>query len=175
MSERYKLIFRGEVLDGQHPAVVRRRLGESASFSAQHLEMLFSGRPVVVKRQVDAAAAARFQGLFKQAGAVLHAVADTAEDAPPRSAAPALSILPAGSPVLRDDERSVWEPRHIDTAGLDLAEAGATLAPPAEPAAAPVDVDALGFEVAPPGAMLGGGTAAATLQPPDVSHLSLVE
>jgi hypothetical protein len=32
MSEAYRLIFRAEVLEGQHPAVVRKRLAEAAGF-----------------------------------------------------------------------------------------------------------------------------------------------
>jgi len=44
MSDTYKLVFRGEVLEGQHPAVVRKRLGASAGFGAEALTSCF---PVV--------------------------------------------------------------------------------------------------------------------------------
>jgi hypothetical protein len=177
MTDSYKLIFRGEVLEGQHPAVVRKRLGES--FGAQHLDLLFSGRPVVIKRQVDAASAARLQALFKQAGARLRVVADgaTLEVAAPASGAAALELqlLPSGSPVLRDDERRVWQPRHIVTNDLVLAEVGAQLVPPAAPVAPPVDMAALNFEVAPQGAALADAKVVDVVEPPDVSHLTMVD
>jgi len=71
MSDIYKLVFRGELQDGQHAAVVRRRLGELLALDAARLEQLFCGRPVVVKSQADAANAARFQDVFRKAGARL--------------------------------------------------------------------------------------------------------
>jgi hypothetical protein len=159
MSELYRLIFRGEVLDGQHPAVVRRKLGQLLSLDEARLDRLFSGQPVVVKAEADAASAARFQELFRKAGArlvvgpapsaVTAAVADSA--VPAVTAAPAAAsaapvapggttgfepeVLPVGSDVLREDERQAWEPREIDTAHLELQEPGAALPepPPAPP------------------------------------------
>jgi hypothetical protein len=177
MTDRYNLIFRGEVLEGQHPAVVRKRLGET--FAAQQLDLLFSGRPVVIKRQVDAATAARLQALFKQAGARLRVVADSAATEVSAPAAGAsvveLQLLPSGSPVLRADERRVWQPRHIATEGFALAEVGARLAAPAAPVVPRVDMAALDFDVAPRGAALGDEKVGDVVAPPDVSHLGLVD
>lgn len=149
MSDGYKLVFRGEVLEGQHAAVVRKRLAKAAAFAEEHLNVLFSGRLVVVKRQVDAATAAQFQALFADAGArlrVLPADVVAALETETGSRSEALTLLPSGSPMLRDDERHGWQPRDIDTSSLSLAEAGASLT-----AAKP----------SPP------------VQPPDVSHLAL--
>lgn len=168
MSELYKLVFRGEVLDGQHPAVVRKRLAEAAGFDAAALDKLFSGRPVVLKRAADAATAARLQLLFKTAGARLRALpapadqaaaGDQASSDPSRRAGDAaeraarageadqdLMLLPEGSEVLREDERSVWQPREVDTGALAL-EQPELATRPADPV--------------PPA--------------PDVSHLSLAE
>jgi hypothetical protein len=191
MSERYKLVYRGEVLEGQHPAVVRKRLAETASYGNEHLDLLFSGRPVVVKRDVDAATAARLRALFKQAGARLAvlavespagaAAAPRGNAAPPehvgaaaeRAAADDLQLLPSGSPVLRDDERQSWLPREIDTDGLSLADVGVTLGQTAPPPVPDVDLSALNFEVAPVGATLGDETRGPTPTVPDTSHLAL--
>ena len=116
MSETYKLVFRGEVLEGQHPAVVRRRLGELLSIDEARLERLFSGQPVVVKAEADEATAARFEGLFRKAGARLWALAR------PPAVEPDFDpeLLPVGSDVLREDERQPWQPRDIDTGHLAL-------------------------------------------------------
>jgi hypothetical protein len=186
MAASYKLIFRGEVLAGQHPAVVRRRL--AASYGAEHLELLFSGRPVVLKRSADAATAARLQALFNQAGAKLQVIAAVppggdqavAGAAGSTAHAPAglppmsgLQLLPSGTPVLRDDERAVPQQRDIDTGSLSLAAAGAQLGPQSTPPEPPVDVTLIDFEVAPVGATLGAGSQRAAPPPPDTSHLSL--
>lgn len=68
MDEKYRLIFRGEILEGQHRAVVKRRLMELLKLDPARLEKLFSGEPVVLKRDADRKTAARYQALFKQAG-----------------------------------------------------------------------------------------------------------
>lgn len=217
MSERFRLIFRGEVLPGQHPAVVRKRLSQAASFDDAALDRLFSGRPVVLKREADRATAARFQVLFKKAGARLRVMpveAAAVQDSPPPDSGPVsgpttaaeasgeggLTLLPPGAPVLREDERTPWRPREIDTSRLNLdgaqyvvpeesrplpapdvshltlAEPGENLGPerpaPLRPA---VDVDTVAFDLAEPGADLGTGQRAAPPPAPDVSHLGLVD
>ncbi len=176
MSDHYKLVFRGEVLDGQHPAVVRKRLATAGGFDDAALDKLFSGRPVVVKREADTATAARFQVLFKKAGARLRVLPLEVEDdlvqpagasaagdgagQQPDAAAPGdrssgnFELLPAGSAILRDDERARWQPRHIDTGGLSLE--GARF-------------------IVPDSASVGERGRLAATGGPDVSHLSLAE
>jgi hypothetical protein len=80
MNEKYRLVFRGEVLDGQHRAVVKRRLAESLKLTDEQAEKLFSGAAVVLKKSVDVGMAARYQALFKQAGGRLrvHSLAPAA-------------------------------------------------------------------------------------------------
>ena len=56
----------------------------------------------------------------------------TAGAAPPEAAG--VSLAPAGSDVLREDERPVITTADIDTSGLDLDSAGGRLAPEAPPA-----------------------------------------
>ncbi len=148
MSDTYKLVFRGEVLDGQHPAVVRKRLAAAASFQEAQLDKLFSGQPVIVKREADTATAARLQGLFKNAGARLRVlpVDGEATRAAPSTAVetPAATdtadsagyeLLPAGSDLLRQNERTEFVPRNVDTGRLSLEGARFTL-PDAAPARA---------------------------------------
>ena len=68
MDEKYRLVFRGEILEGQHRAVVQRRLKLAFEYNAGQLERLFSGSAVVLKRSVDKETAARYQALFKKVG-----------------------------------------------------------------------------------------------------------
>ena len=128
MDEAYRLVFRGEVLEGQHPAVVRKRLVQALQLNDAQAETLFGGKPVVVRKRADTATAARYQDLFKQAGARLRvmplpAEAAAAEDAtsagPDESAgASGLEVLPSGSDILRTDERSTFEELEIDLSHL---------------------------------------------------------
>ena len=94
MDERYRLIYRGEILDGQHRAVVKRRLTELLKLGDAQVEKLFAGQPVVLKRDVDRATAARYQALFKKAGGRLRVTAEAAAEA---SGAPAAFPLGAAS------------------------------------------------------------------------------
>jgi len=170
MSDTYKLVFRGEVLEGQHPAVVRKRLGDSAGFGADALDKLFSGRPVVVKREADTATAAKFQAVFKKAGARLRVLPVETGDEEVGAVAPAdagFDLLPAGSNLLEPDERPAVEPRAIDTGGLRLEGARFAVEEP-EPAAPGPDVSHL--SVAEVGSELGagsGGEAAPQVSAPD--------
>ena len=50
MDERFRLVFRGEILEGQHRAVVKRRLTDLLKLSEAQLDKLFSGNPVTIKR-----------------------------------------------------------------------------------------------------------------------------
>jgi len=139
MSEEFKLVFRGDLAEGQHPAVVRRKLAQLLALDEPQLERLFSGQ-VVVKARADRQTAERLEALFRKAGAHLHreAVAPvqplpeapaadpearTQQAEPGRIAGQRtldVELLPVGSDVLREDERAPWQPRHVETSHLDL-------------------------------------------------------
>ena len=159
MSELYKLVFRGELIEGQHAAVVRRNLGQLLSIDDQRLDQLFSGQSVVVKAQADLDSARRLQALFKKAGARLRALpvvdaapslrADRADEvaADLPGNLDGVEVLPPGSEVLREDERQPWIPREVVTDHISLAVADGSPLERRDPA--------------PP--------------PPDTSHISLVD
>ena len=170
MDEKYRLIFRGELLDGQHRAVVKRRLSEDLKLKDGQVEKLFSGQPVVLKREVDRAAAARYQALFKKAGAQLRvkaeastsgAVADDtgsasqAASAPTEAAVAANATVVEGRPAIAADVdapdfkvQTTWFPppeaprAEIDAPEYSVAEVGSDLAEKSEaPVAAVAEVD----------------------------------
>lgn len=177
MSDSYKLVFRGEVLEGQHPAVVRKRLAEAAGFGDAQLDKLFSGRPVVVKREADTATAARYQALFRKAGARLRVLPVETEDdavasvpsaidpgpsadagspaaaASGSSASGTFDVLPAGSDLLTQGERTAFVPRNVDTGALSLEGARFTM-PDSDDSSAPPAPDVSHLSVAQVGAQL---------------------
>ena len=158
MSDRFTLIYRGEVNEGQHAAVVRKRLQALLKLDDGRMDRLFSGQPIALKKDVDHATAARFQAAFKKAGAVLRvsrveqAAERQAEDAAAPQTSDALSVLPAGSDVLSPAERSPEVHADVQTDHIKLQ--GAVFATPEEPVeAGGPDVDHI--SLAEPGAVLG--------------------
>ena len=76
MSEPiYNLVFRGEVLEGQHRAVVAKRLAALLKLDPGKAGALFSGKAIVLKRNAPKAVAARYQAAFRKAGARLRVMA----------------------------------------------------------------------------------------------------
>ncbi len=69
-SGDYQVVFRG-VLTGEHAEeTVKQQLADLFGMPAQRIDALFSGKPVVVKKNVDRATAERFDQTFRKAGAV---------------------------------------------------------------------------------------------------------
>jgi hypothetical protein len=112
-ESRFDIQFAGELVQGADPLVVRECLRDLFKLSPDGLERLFSGRAMVVKRDLDAATAERYRHAFRDAGAVLRLTPSTAALNPPAPAQP--------------DPRDRGSPPPVDATG---AEAGLTLAPP---------------------------------------------
>ncbi|RKT43098.1 hypothetical protein [Thiocapsa rosea] len=70
-EERFDLSYKGDLAPGADPARVRERLTALFKLSEAGAERLFTGRPVIVKRNADAATTARFTEVFEHAGARL--------------------------------------------------------------------------------------------------------
>jgi len=238
VSERYRLVFRGEVLEGQQKADVKERLGATLKVEGARLDAMFTGKAVVIRKDADTDTAARFQIAFKRAGARLRVLPVAIEAEEPVEAPVVEAARPPMEPAAADDPGGfrlapvgalMIEPRPepvpptVDLSHLTLASAGERLSAPvaveavapdvshlsvaapgttlAEPSAesapaveaptwkiaqvgsllarrapeveSPVDVEALGFELAPPGAILDDAEHAPPPPPPDTSHLKL--
>lgn len=169
MSERYRLLFRGEVHEGQHPAVVKKRLGQALKLDDERLETLFSGKAVILKRDADPPTAARYQALFKNSGARLRILAvDKPADVPDERRPSAdsgsrasLELLPPRSDVLRAEERPGVEPVNVDVSHIGLQGAVFDL-PDDVPADEPEGPDVSHLSVADVGAKLSPAGAAPT-------------
>ncbi len=70
MSEtRYCVVYKGEIQEGRDPEQVRTDLTSLFKLSGDKAEKLFSGEPVVVKKDTDEATARKYEELFELAGA----------------------------------------------------------------------------------------------------------
>lgn len=154
MEDRYRLVFRGEVLEGHHAAVVKKKLGVALKVDGARLEELFQGKPVVIKRDADTATSARYQAAFKRAGARLR-VLPVADRTPQPEATPA--------------------PADNSAAALTVRPVGSLLDATERPAPRVVQVDISHLSLAAPGPLLPERTASAAPTVPDTSHFTLAE
>lgn len=202
MSTRYKLLFRGQIAADQHMAVVRGRLQKMLKASDAQLELMFSGNPVTIKKDVDEAGAERYLDAFMQAGAKLEIVELDAE-ALAEAARKAEMVAVAAAykkqqteqlaAQVAAEQQSVPDADAEDGAGAQiisaattdaiasfaLANVGEDLAPAAAKTTQPVASVAIGhLSVADAGGNLvepAEASAAMPLPPVDTSHLSLDE
>ncbi|MFH1885344.1 MAG: hypothetical protein ABIJ95_07740 [Pseudomonadota bacterium] len=71
MSEvRYCVVYKGDLQEGRDPEVVKKDLADLFKLSGDKAEKLFSGDPVVVKKDTDEQTANRYKELFELAGAI---------------------------------------------------------------------------------------------------------
>ncbi|WP_075184949.1 hypothetical protein [Teredinibacter haidensis] len=133
--EKYDLVFRGDLAKGVEQAVAKRNLAQLFKIDAVKVDALFSGKAVVLKRNLSLDAASKYRVAIKKAGALVELSQQQARKVKPQGRATfAVPESPAGS-----------------------AEMGAI--PGTESVAADADAvaakaDAQGFELAPPGVYL---------------------
>jgi len=65
-----KVVFKGEVLIGHDVERVKQNLAKKFKLSSLVIERLFSGEPVVVKKNIERQKALKYREAFRQAGAV---------------------------------------------------------------------------------------------------------
>lgn len=71
MAEKtYKLIFDGRIQDGHDPAQVKKNIKSLLKASDKSIQHLFSGKPVVIKKNMEQKTAMKYNQAFKKAGAV---------------------------------------------------------------------------------------------------------
>lgn len=155
-DQRFDLTYRGLIAPAADPAQTRERLTQIFKLNEKGVERLFTGKPVVVKRDVDAATAAQFEKIFARAGAVLTV---TPIDSP---GGPIEAAVRPDSSDIGADSGSVSEPNDLPPfLHRDHAGSAASAATPSGLSLAPQFGD---LEEAPP-------TAAPDI---DISYLSLV-
>ena len=91
-----RLVFEGECLPGFNAEEVRRAVAQALKLDDARAAKLFSGRRVVVRRDVNEATAVRYVARFAKMGAVLHVEPATAST--PASAPLPPPLMPAPTP-----------------------------------------------------------------------------
>ena len=193
-DEGFQVVFRGETTGDRPVEEVKQRLAALFKMPGNKIEALFSGKPVVVKRNLDEATARKFETAFRKAGAVCElrgpsgasgpepAAQQSAPEAKPAGAAqqaaePAAAVT-GGSAKTRPSMAAAGDPNQTlldlevpeSLEGLEVDDSDAPLSPGERKPAPDIDTSELGL------AETGGNLSEPRRQPPadiDTSGLSL--
>lgn len=185
----FEIVFQGQVKDGVALEQARTRLGQLFQAGEQQLDVLFSGRRIVIKQNLDEASAEKYRQAIDRAGAVCRvepmggdqprsqgapepqAVARTAPsaDAPTRPAAPA-AITGTSRVIPRDGYMAAFS--NVEAPDFGIAPLGDDLQDEYQDFT-PLPLDLSALSLAPPGADLDELRQDKPVSIPDTSHLKL--
>ncbi|MDE1165898.1 MAG: hypothetical protein PW845_11025 [Pseudomonas sp.] len=175
----YEIVFAGELVPGAQLQLVKNNLAKLFQADDQRIALLFSGRRLVLKNNLDAAAAEKYRATLERAGARAWVVAmameiEEIEMAPPPDE-PGFVRRPAAKLPSKVVPRDLYMAAFVDVQAPDfaIAEVGADLQD-AKPAARPPALDLSQMSLAPAGADMGQVKAAPAPQAPDTSHLKII-
>jgi hypothetical protein len=197
MSDQlFEVAFSGQVSDGANPDEVKARVGKIFNADDAKLAQLFSGKRIVIKKNIDQATASKYQTALNRAGAECEIVQMGGGDAAAPATAPAAAAettpaaepAAATAPVSQEYESSydgeVEPPPQTDPLGItgdQIPDLAATIAPvgselqddyqaPEEP-----EIDITGFDIAPVGSELSSAKKEPEPPPPDTSGITLAD
>jgi len=195
MSDQlFEVAFSGQISEGASADDVKARLGKMFNADEAKLAQLFSGRRVVIKKNIDQATADKYKTALNRAGAECEVAAMGGGAAPARPAAAAPAAEPAASgtasaaaPSAQYETKydgEVEPPPKVDPLGItgdDIEDLAVSIAPvgselqddyqePEEP-----DIDVAGLEVAPVGSDLDSATKKPDPPPPDTTGITMAD
>lgn len=160
----FQVVFRGEITGDQPVEVVKQQLANLFRMPPERVEALFSGKPVVVKKNIDEATARRLEQAFVRAGAACEvrapstpATPDAGADTPPAAAGEPAGDRHATRPETTSSDRprgsiiAAGDPNHtvVDLAipesfeGLEIDTSDTPLTPPGRKPAPEIDTGGL--------------------------------
>ncbi|NQD93736.1 hypothetical protein HP532_13880 [Pseudomonas sp. CrR25] len=184
---RYEIAFSGQLVPGAQSELVKANLAKLFQADAQRIALLFSGRRIVIKNNLDAAGAEKYRATLARAGALVEVASmpspsDASEVAAPPAAQAPVQHAPAETrgeaPVgrlkvaPRDEYMAAFS--DVDAPDFGIAPLGDDLQDDKPDPQAPA-LDLSQFSLAPPGSVMGQAKDAPADPPPDTSHLKLQE
>ncbi len=192
MSDQlFEVAFSGQISDGANLEEVKARVGKMFNADDAKLAQLFSGKRIVIKKNIDQATAAKYKTALNRAGAECEICSSGGGEPAPQPDAAAPAAEPAASaaaPPPTEYESSydgdVAPPPKTDPLGItgdQIEDLAASIAPvgselqddyrePEEP-----DIDITGFDIAPVGSDLSEGKKEPEPPPPDTSGITLAD
>ncbi|HCJ7668659.1 TPA: hypothetical protein NV415_000928 [Pseudomonas aeruginosa] len=182
---RFEIAFSGQLVAGARPEVVKANLAKLFQADAQRIELLFSGRRVVIKNNLDAASAEKYRSVLERAGAIAVVAeieieevvmapppAQTTPVEAPQTRAATGTSAPAGRLQVAPRDGYMAAFAEVDAPDFGLAPVGADLQDAKAEAEAP-KLDLSRFSVAPVGSDMGQARSEPAAPAPDTSHLRL--
>ena len=191
MSDQlFEVAFSGQINDGANLEEVKARVGKMFNADDAKLAQLFSGKRIVIKKNIDQATAAKYKAALNSAGAECEIVSSAGGTADQQPAAAATTTEPAAGaapPAVEYEsgyDGEVAPPPQTDPLGItgdQIEDLGVSIAPvgselkdnysePEEP-----DIDITGFDIAPVGSDLSDGKKEQEPPPPDTSGITLAD
>lgn len=199
--KRYEIVFSGQLVPGAQPDLVKANLAKLFQADAQRIALLFSGRRLVLKNNLDEAAAEKYRSTLERAGAMAQVVSMAqVVEAPVVDAQGQVEVEevelapPPDEPTWTRRPSSVTAPRNyatptrktsikprdvymaafvnVEAPDFTLSEPGQDVQDPRMPTRAP-QFDLSGLSLAPAGADLGQDKPVEHVMVPDVSHIKL--
>ena len=195
MSDQlFEVAFSGRISDGANPDEVKARVGKMFNADEAKLAALFSGKRVVIKKNIDKATAAKYKTALNRAGAECEVSIMGGEAAKPAAkpeakAAPAADkpAAAAAAPAVTietQDHGEVAPPPQTDPLGItgdqieDLSASIAPVGSELQDDYSEVDepeYDLSGLEMAPVGADLDTAKKQADPPPPDTTGITMAD
>jgi len=193
-DELYEVAFSGKISDGADLGEVKARLGGMFKADESKLTQLFSGKRIVIKKNIDKQTAIKFHTALKQAGAECEVRSLSPAGKPatnsspkPESPQPAVSKAPpAATPARTATPADPGDapPPNTDPLGITgdqiedlvttVAPIGSEMQDEIKQVAAPA-IDISDLDVAPVGADIGSGKKEPDPPPPDTTGISMSE
>jgi len=188
-EELFEVAFSGQIKDAANLEQVKAKVGAMFKADATKLAHLFSGKRMVIKKNIDQAMANKYKAALDNAGAVceIKSLSDNAKSHSPVKSVienrptEAVSNPVASTPVFAGDIPAAPQTDPLGISASDISELSVELAPVgsdmqdeikqvAEP-----QLDISGMDIAPVGSDLGEIKKPADPPPPNTDGLSLVE
>jgi hypothetical protein len=181
----FQLIFKGECVADTDPAAARNNARQLFKANDAQLDRMFSGKPVVIRNQLDQTQAEKYRALLQKNG--MRAYVQAMAPAHPEQANPAPQSAAAAQPTQRQANSPLAVAR-ASAGGLPiagertdalLAGSALTLDPPGVTLVESVPVEVPSFDhldawsLAPPGSDIGRKKELPPPIVPDTSHLTL--
>jgi hypothetical protein len=196
----YEIVFSGQLVPGAQAQKVQANLGKLFQADAQRVALLFSGRRLVLKNNLDQAAAEKYRSTLERAGALAEVVQMPEEQAVEQQAQTEVEVEEVELAPPPDEPswtrkmasptdhprkgvaagKKQVEPRDVymaafvavDAPDFSIAELGSDVQEPKAKALAP-RLDLSGLSLAPAGSDIESLKRPAGGPAPDTSHLSL--
>ena len=185
MSDQlYEVAFSGQISEGADLDDVKAKVAKMFNADDTKLALLFSGKRVVIKKNIDQATAAKYQAALGRAGAQIEINPPIATAAPAPAAAEKPAAAASAVQIEAGDHGEVAPPPATDPLGItasDIEDLAVSVAPVGsemqdehEEIETP-EYDLSEFDMAPVGSELNTATKKPDPPPPDTSGISMAD